>query len=93
MRNAVASKESSNLDHHHTILIGVGADDHITHLNRPAEIAFGLAAETTVGQPFLECGIQWDWFEIMVRLNDSRRGLKSPPLHDVKYTRPDCGKI
>ncbi|MCL4294629.1 MAG: PAS domain S-box protein [Anaerolineae bacterium] len=72
-----------------SILIGVGADDRITHLNRPAELAFGVTAKTVIGQSFLECGIQWDWFEVLTRIKAGCRGLRPTYLNEVKYTRPD----
>lgn len=72
-----------------SILIGVGPDDNITHLNRPAEVAFGIIAESVIGRPFLECGIKWDWFEILTRIKAGGKGIKSTYLNDVKYSRPD----
>lgn len=72
-----------------SILMGVGPDDTITHLNRPAELAFGITAKTVIGQSFLECGIQWDWFEVLTRIKAGCKGKKSTCLNDVKYTRPD----
>ncbi len=72
-----------------SILIAVNSDDIITHINHPAEAAFGLNAADFVGRQLLECNIQWDWFEIITRINEGRKGMKSTALNDVKYTRPD----
>ena len=52
-----------------SILIGVDSDDLITHVNLPAEAAFGINAEEIIGKPFLECGVDWDWFEIITRID------------------------
>ncbi len=72
-----------------SILIGVGPDDKITHLNKPDDLAFGITARTVIGQSFLECGILWDWFEVLTRIKAGCKGSKSTYLSDVKYTRPD----
>jgi len=72
-----------------SILIAVNSDDIITHINHPAEAAFGINAADFVGRQLLECNIQWDWFEIITRINEGRKGMKSTALNDVKYTRPD----
>ncbi|RME98914.1 MAG: PAS domain S-box protein [Chloroflexi bacterium] len=72
-----------------SILIGVNSDDQITHLNRPAEETFGVKADDVVGRPLLESSIQWDWMEILTRIDEGRKGMTLTSLHDVKYTRAD----
>ncbi len=72
-----------------SILIGVNADGCVTHLNRPAETAFGIHADDTIGRPFAECGISWDWTAMMASINEGRRRQSPTTLSDVKYTRTD----
>lgn len=72
-----------------SILIGVNAEDQITHWNIPAETAFDLPAAAVIGKPFLECGIQWDWLEILNRITNCREETRAAHLSDVKYTRPN----
>lgn len=70
-----------------SILIGVNEEDLITHWNVPAEIAFDIPAAAVIGKPFLECGIQWDWLEILNRIANSREETRVARLSDVKYKR------
>lgn len=72
-----------------SILIGVDSADRITHVNHPAETAFGISAAGCVGKLFFDCGIQWDWHEIVTRISEGRQGMKPTALSDVKYTHPD----
>jgi PAS domain S-box-containing protein len=72
-----------------SILIGVNVDDQITLWNRPAEVAFGIPAQAITGTQFLECGIQWDWFEVLARVADCRQEMRPTYVNDVQYTRPD----
>jgi len=72
-----------------SILITVNSDDEITHLNKPAETVLGVSAKDVVGKPLLDCGIPWDWFELLPLIKEGRQGMKSTSLNDVKYTRLD----
>jgi two-component system, NtrC family, sensor kinase len=45
----------------YSILIGVDSEGLVTHWNTLAERVFGITAEETIGKPFTECKINWDW--------------------------------
>ena len=72
-----------------SILIGVGSNDQITHWNIPAEIAFGIKATEIIGHQLLDCVIDWDWAEILTRIDNCRKQIRSSQVNDVKYTRPN----
>ncbi|MEW5960020.1 MAG: PAS domain S-box protein, partial [Chloroflexota bacterium] len=72
-----------------SILIGVSMDDRITHWNEPAEQALGIPAQAVMGKQFLECGINWNWFELIGRISDCRNQMRPTYVNDIKYTRPD----
>ncbi|MCP4541248.1 MAG: PAS domain S-box protein [Chloroflexi bacterium] len=72
-----------------SILIGVSSSDQITHWNTSAEAAFNMPVADTIGKPFLECGIQWDWAEITNHIADCRNENRPTHLNDIRYTRLD----
>ena len=72
-----------------SILISVGPDGRITRWNTAAEIIFGLTSADTVGRPFLECKIQWDWSEVEVHISGCRDKDQPTRIDNVRYTRPD----
>lgn len=72
-----------------SILISVDAENHITHWNAPAEVAFGIASAQAVGRPLPESGIQWDWGEIATAISDCPTALRPVHLSDIRYVRPD----
>lgn len=72
-----------------SILIGVDAAGCVTHLNRPAETAFGLLADDVIGQSFAGSGISWDWPAMLARIEEVRSRQNPTTLSDVKYTRAD----
>lgn len=72
-----------------SILISVSPKDDVTHWNSPAEATFGIPAESVIGKPFLECGVQWDWMEILKQVGECRKTVCAANMNDVKYTRPD----
>lgn len=72
-----------------SILIGVDKNDCVAQWNAVAERTFGIAAEAVVGRPFQDCGIRWDWSE-MVRWIAANRGKEVPVRSgDIRYTGPD----
>lgn len=72
-----------------SILISVDGQDKVTHFNKPAEETFGIMETEVVGKPLLECGIEWDWFQVLQQIMAGRKGMQTTALNDVKYTRPD----
>jgi len=72
-----------------SILIGVSADDRITRWNKAAEQTFGLEAEAVIGKMFMECGIQWNWLEILENISECRDKDTPTRLEDIRFTRAD----
>ncbi len=72
-----------------SILIGVDADDQITHWNRPAEQAFGVRAEAAIGHPFRDVTIQWMWEPVLDNIHCCLNEVRPTSVNDVRYTRPD----
>lgn len=72
-----------------SILIGVGPDDYITRWNAVAEKTFGVKADEAVGKPFIQCGIEWNWIEVLERVALSREKDQPTQFCDIPFTRPD----
>ncbi|MCG8604766.1 PAS domain S-box protein [bacterium] len=72
-----------------SILIGINADYKINRWNSSAEQIFGISADNVVGSPFLNCGIQWDWNEIVDRITQSRELGEPTRCEEIRYTRPN----
>ncbi len=72
-----------------SILISVSPEDTVTHWNTPAENTFGIPEKDVIGKPFVECGIRWNWVEILEQVDDCRKTVVTANVNDVKYTRPD----
>lgn len=72
-----------------SILIKIDERDHITRWNCIAEEVFGIPADEVLGKPFINCGIQWDWEQIIEQISRSRQDEKTTIWEDVRYTRPD----
>ena len=75
-----------------SILIGVGPEDRITRWNAAAEQVFGIPADRVTGQPFPNCGIQWDWPRVLERVSACLAQNKPVQVDDVPFTRPDANQ-
>jgi PAS domain S-box-containing protein len=72
-----------------SIVIGAGPDERITRWNETAETTFGIAAANVLGRPFLECGIRWNWIEVVLAVSECRQRNRPIRLDNLRYTRPD----
>jgi len=72
-----------------SILIGIDSQDRIFRWNEAAEEVFGIPAKDVLGKPFLNCGIQWDWQEVLERIAECKETKKINRWEDIRYTRPD----
>jgi len=74
-----------------SILIGVDISGTITRWNEAAERTFGIPAHDAVGCHFGQCGIQWDWVDVLGRIEAWQAAGRSQQLRfdDVKFVRPD----
>ncbi|MFQ5341610.1 MAG: PAS domain S-box protein [Anaerolineae bacterium] len=72
-----------------SIVIGAGPDERITRWNETTEATFGIAAADVLGRPFLECGIRWDWMEVVEAVAECRQQNRPIRLDNLRYTRPD----
>lgn len=72
-----------------SILIGVGSDDLINRWNAAAETTFGLKAKAVLGKPFIQCGIKWDWVEVLAQISECRDRDQPTRIHDIRYTTPE----
>ena len=71
------------------ILIGISPDYQITHWNKAAQQAFGIAADDVITKPFLNCGIKWDWNKIANWITDFHRLDSYSTLENIPYQKPD----
>jgi PAS domain S-box-containing protein len=72
-----------------SILIGVSADNFITHWNKAAEEIFGLGPESVIGRPLAACGIQWDWKVFQEHLAACLGKGAQRRVDSLRYRRPD----
>jgi len=72
-----------------SILIGLAEDLRVLRWNAAATKAFGIPAERVVNRPFGECGIQWDWQRVLVKVQQCRRDAETVRFEDIRFTRPD----
>ena len=72
-----------------SILIALDGDGLVTQWNRTAEKVFGIPAVEVQGQPFENCGIQWDNKEILQAVSECRtKGLQTR-VDDILFRRAD----
>ena len=74
------------------ILIGVDEKEQISRWNRAAEHFFGTPASKVMGKPFLECGIEWDWAEVMDHIASMREASEATNWGYIPYNRLDSKK-
>lgn len=72
-----------------SIIIGVDAQDRVTHWNTVAEATFGVPAAQVLQQPFAACGIRWDTAGILQAAAACRERDIPKRLDDLCFTRPD----
>jgi PAS domain S-box-containing protein len=72
-----------------SVLIGVGRDGRVTQWNAAAERTFALRAADVVGKPFAECGIKWDWKQILAYQKQDSNLASYTHIDDVAFQRPD----
>lgn len=72
-----------------SIVIGVSRNDVIFQWNQAAENTFGIPTAAVIGRPFRECGIKWDWDEVLGKIRNCRDKKESVRLDEVRYVRPD----
>jgi len=73
-----------------SILIAVGPEDRIVRWNATAGQVFGIPADRAVGQPFSNCGIQWDWPRVLEHVSACLAQNKPVRVDDVPFTQPDA---
>jgi PAS domain S-box-containing protein len=72
-----------------TFLIEVDTQWNVTRWNTAAEACFGLQASSAVGKPFRECGIRWNWEDVMKCVDNWEHREKPLRISAVKYARAD----
>lgn len=73
----------------HSILIWVHPSGRVARWNNAAEEVFGIDAESVVGKPFTECGINWNWTEISRDIARCKEDEMPVRIDDVPYIRRD----
>ena len=68
-----------------SILIGVDASGIITTWNRAASAAFGLKTSAVLGQPFVDCVIDWKWESIQEAVKICEDEQRPVRLEDMSY--------
>ncbi|MCG8604767.1 CHASE domain-containing protein [bacterium] len=69
-----------------SIMIGVDANDCISRWNKSAEQTFGVVGEQIIGLEFLECGIDWDWKNVLTAITACRNTDEPQWLDKVRFT-------
>jgi len=72
-----------------SLLIGLDEQESVIQWNDAAETVFSIPAKSTVGRPFRECGIPWDWTPVLDAVAATRATRKQQRVDDLAYTRPD----
>jgi len=75
-----------------SILIGVDDNGNITHWNKPAEVAFGIASSEVTGKLLAKCNVQWNWTSINGGLAACKEKSQPVDLRNVQYTRAGDNK-
>lgn len=73
------------LDSISSVLIGLDSDRKITKWNHVAETTFGILADVTIGRPFSECGIEWDWSVVSEWMNKELKCDEDRILDDISF--------
>ncbi len=68
-----------------SILIGVDANGIVTTWNREANAAFGLKTSDVLGQPFINCVIDWKWERIQAAVKTCEAEQRPVRLEDMSY--------
>lgn len=71
-----------------SVLIGVDENDTITRWNAIAEEIFAIPAAAVVGKPFLHCGIDWNWREVLNHIAGCRDADHPTHWDDIRYKTP-----
>ena len=72
-----------------SILIGVDANGIVTTWNREANAAFGLKTSDVLGQPFVDCVIDWKWERIQEAIKICEDEQRPVRLEDMSYRTLD----
>ena len=75
-----------------SILIGVGTDGRITNWNAAAESVFGILAKDTIGHPFRECRIRWEWPTILDAGTTSMDQKRPVRIDTIRFEHPKGGE-
>jgi len=70
-------------------LICVDNHDIVTRWNHSAKELFGLSQTDVLDQPFMSCGINWNWEDILIRISEARNKKLYTLLDDISFKRPD----
>ena len=72
-----------------SFLIELTSDYRITRWNCSAEKTFGITAARVLGKPLEECGIEWNWKEVLDAISMKSRDAAGGRLDDLSFWRPD----
>ncbi|VAX16401.1 diguanylate cyclase/phosphodiesterase (GGDEF & EAL domains) with PAS/PAC sensor(s) [hydrothermal vent metagenome] len=72
-----------------SFFIGLDSQNRITKWNHAAEITFGKKPSEVMLAPFAECGIQWDWDEVIKKVDTCRNKRQVEHLDNFSYTNLD----
>ena len=72
-----------------SFLIEVNGDLIVRRWNTTAESTFGIPASETLGNPFADSGIQWDWDAISPQFESWSNAAEPIRLSETRFVRPD----
>jgi len=74
-----------------SILIVLSTDNTVTHWNDTAEMVLGMTAPQTIGEPFFQLDMKWDWGPIKDGIEACRLNNNKIRLDDIRFSRTDGG--
>ncbi len=72
-----------------SIMIGIDKHNRIIQWNATAEKTFGMLTADVLGREFRQCGIEWDWAEVMRYINQCRQTGGHIRFGDTRCKRAD----
>ncbi len=71
------------------ILIGLSKDNKVVLWNSEAERVFGKDQSEVMGLPLRQCGIDWDWDQIVGGIAESRTARQPIRVDGIRFQRSD----
>lgn len=71
------------------IMVSIDRVGNIIQWNTAAEKIFGTPADSVIGKSLRQCGVKWDWAEVMRQIDRCRKENVQTSIDDIKFTCSD----